>query len=156
MDLQFGGQLSTLFQKLLRRKGVIYRDTWSVYDPLTHITGFKDANFDSVIDDYLPRKSTSSTQVPDSPPRPAKNSLRFLDGLIWSTWAFYTPNNPPRQACFFRYLPSASWLGVPLSKLSDILGPSTSNRDRYSKTIFMLMYNFFFGWNLLLTLLWNV
>ena len=60
----------------------IYRDTWIVYDPLTHIIGFKDANFDSVIDDYLPRKSTSSAQVPDSPPRPAKNSLRFLDGLI--------------------------------------------------------------------------
>ena len=60
----------------------IYRGTWIVYDPLTHIIGFKDVNFDSVIDDYLPRKSTSSSQVSDSPPRPTKNSLRFPDGLI--------------------------------------------------------------------------
>jgi len=60
----------------------IYRDTWIVYNPLKHIIGFKNVDFHSVINDYLPPKSTSSSQIPDSSLRPTKNSLRFLDGLV--------------------------------------------------------------------------
>lgn len=44
--------------------------------------GFKDADFDSVIADYLPREPAAPTKNNVTPPQPTKSSSQFLDGLI--------------------------------------------------------------------------